>query len=50
MGILSHEAFRVFALGIVPAASFIAVIAPVPEGLALASALPLKSDTVPISY
>ncbi|KAG6786108.1 hypothetical protein POTOM_007702 [Populus tomentosa] len=30
-----HEAFRVFALGIVPAASFITVIAPVPEALDL---------------
>jgi|EndMetStandDraft_3_1072993.scaffolds.fasta_scaffold5977224_1 hypothetical protein len=45
MGIL-----RVFTLGIVPAASFIAVIAPVSEGIALASALPLKSETVPFSY
>ncbi|KAF9687164.1 hypothetical protein SADUNF_Sadunf02G0065300 [Salix dunnii] len=42
---LSHEAFRVFALGIILAASFIAVIAPVPEGIALASALSLKSET-----
>jgi len=29
---------------------FIAVIAPVPEGIALASAFSLKSETVPISY
>ncbi len=52
MGILSRGAFRVFALGIVScaSASFIAVIAPVPEGIALASASPLKSETVPISY
>ncbi len=52
MGILSRGAFLAFAFRDRSCASpyFIAVIAPVPEGIALASAFSLKSETVPISY